>query len=270
MTQALQATLDYVAPLPPKTEIHQLKTQFIRNSITEIAVVGLCTGLSCYFAISNELRWAFVKKGVTVLGVNTLARTVATACRYAAISERGLFFRTVSFSVDCIAPFYFSKEFNPFYFIIHEGGHVASTYLLSQKSTSQVFANSMWQWHTHSTIQGLSKLGAYLGEHKVKMVIAAGGALATVVMNQITLIAALVLKDSYPEFSKYLFFPTLSSLYKEFNYAHSAFDTANAPPGHDFVILWKQGAVHPYVAMIGIVALPLMTTLAFLALRRQS
>jgi hypothetical protein len=267
MTMVLQAALDYAAPLPPKDQRHQLKAQFIQNTVTELALVSLCTGLSCYFAISNELRWAFIKKGATVLGVNTVVRTVATACRYAAISERGLFFRTVSFSVDCIAPFYFAREFNPFYFIIHEGGHVVSTYLLSQKSTIQVFANSMWQWHTQSTMHGLSKLGSYLGQHNVKMVITAGGALATVMTNQITLIAALVLKDSYPEFSKYLFFPTLSSLFKEFTYAQSAFDTASAPPGHDFVILWKEGGIHPYTAMTGMIALPLITTLGFLGIR---
>lgn len=161
MISALKAALDYAAPLPSKDQRHQLKTQFIQNTVTELALFTLFTGLSCYFAISNELRWAFIKKGATVLGVNTVVRTVATPCRYAAISERGLFFRTVSFSVDCIAPFYFAREFNPFYFIIHEGGHVVSTYLLSQKSTIQVFANSMRQWHTESTMHGLSKLGSY-------------------------------------------------------------------------------------------------------------
>jgi hypothetical protein len=270
MTSVLQAALDYAAPLPPKNERHQLQEQFIRNTVTELALVSLFTGLSCYFAITNELRWAFIKKGATVLSVNMAARTVATTCRYAAITERGLLFRTVSFSVDCFAPLYFAREFNPFYYIIHEGGHVLSTYLLSQKATIQVIANSMGQWHTNSTMHGLSKLGNYLGEHRVRMVIAAGGALATVVTNQITLIGALVLKNSYPELSKYLFFPTLSSLNKEMRYAWSAFDTAKALPGHDFVILWKEGGIHPYLAMVGMVALPLISTLGFLGIRHRS
>jgi len=270
MTSALKAVLDYVAPLPPEHDKHQLQKQFVRNTITEIAFITLCTGLSCYFSTTNELRLAFVKKGITVLGVNAVARTVATACRYAAISERGLFFRTVSFSVDCLAPLYFAREFNPFHCLVHEGGHVLSTYLLSQKSTIQVVAHSMWHWHTQSTLHGLSKLGNYLGEHRVKMVISAAGALATVVANQMTIISALYLKDSYPELSKYVLFPTLSSLSKEIKYAWSAFDTAKAIPGHDFVVLWKEGGIHPYLAIVGMIALPLISTLGFLGIRHRS
>ncbi len=270
MTSALKAALDFVAPLPSENEKHQLHKQFVRNTITEFAFITLCTGLSCYFSTSNELRWAFIKKGATVLGVNALARTVATTCRYAAISERGLIFRTVSFSVDCLAPLYFAREFNPFYCLIHEGGHVFSTYLLSQKSTIQVVAHSMWHWHTQSTLHGLSKLGNYLGEHRVKMVISAAGAIATVVGNQLALIAALYLKDSYPELSKYVVFPTLSSLFSEIKYAWSAFDTAKAIPGHDFVVLWKEGGVHPYLAIVSMIALPAISTLGCIVLRYRN
>ncbi len=119
-------------------------------------------------------------------------------------------------------------------------------------------------------MHGLSKLGNYLGVHHANMVISAGGALATVVTNQITLISALILKDSYPELSKYLFFPTLSSLYKEIDYAWSAFDTAKAIPGHDFVVLWKEGGIHPYLAIIGMIALPAISTLGFLGIRNRT
>jgi hypothetical protein len=128
----------------------------------------------------------------------------------------------------------------------------------------------MWHWHTQSTLHGLSKLGNYLGEYRVKMVIAAAGALATVVANQMTIISAMYLKESYPELSKYVLFPTLCSLSKEINYAWSAFDTAKAVPGHDFVVLWKEGGIHPYLAIVGMVALPAISTLGCVILRYRN
>jgi hypothetical protein len=272
MISALQTVLDYAAPLPAKNERHQLKTQFIRNTATETAVIGLFTGLSCYFAMNNELRWAFLQQAFTVSSVNLMARTVATTCRYAAIVDRGLFFRTVSFGVDFIAPLYFAQEFKSFYYLIHEGGHALSTYLLSQKATIQVIANSLGNWKTYSTIMELSKIGKYLGAHYSRMLITAAGPLATVVTNQITMIFALRFKNSYPEFSKFLFFPVLNSLIKEFEYAKSALSIAHDHPdysGHDFVIIWKEGGVHPTIAMVALVILPLITTLSYLKIRRQ-
>jgi hypothetical protein len=61
MTSVLKAALDYVAPLPPKNERDQLREQFIRTAVTDIALISLSTGISCYFSISNELRWAYIK-----------------------------------------------------------------------------------------------------------------------------------------------------------------------------------------------------------------
>jgi hypothetical protein len=40
MTSALKAALDYVAPLPPKEKEVNWKEQFVRNAVTDIALIG--------------------------------------------------------------------------------------------------------------------------------------------------------------------------------------------------------------------------------------
>jgi hypothetical protein len=265
VTKALQRFLDFAAPLPPEKEKHQLKQQLVRNTITEIGFVTLCTGLSCYFSVSNELRWAFIKQGIKVVAVNVTARAVAMGCRYAAITERGLFLRAVNFGVDCVAPLNFAWEFKALSSLVHEGGHAISAYVLLQRSKIEIIATHL-NWVTHY-VGSLSKVGSYLGEFRVRMVICAAGSLATVFTNQIALIAALYLKNSYPELSKYLLLQPIVSLCNEINYAWSAFDTAKASPTHDFLYLWKEGGIHPYLSIVTMIALPTISTLSFLGLR---
>jgi len=267
MTVALRRFLDFAAPLPPENEKHQLKKQCVRNTITEIALITLCTDFSCYFSVSNELRWAFIKQGIRVVGFNALARVVATGYRYAALIERDLFFRTVSFVLDWVAPYYFAREFHQLHRLGHEGGHIISAYFLYGKQKIQLTAYTMWAWNALITRHGLSKIGNCLGEFRVKMVFLAAGPLATVVTNQIALIAALCLKKAYPELSKYILLQPLSSLYAEIKYAWDVFDTANVRPENDFLQLWKEGGIHPYFAIGTMIALPVISTLGFLGLR---
>ena len=272
MTSALKAVLDYVAPLPPKEKEVNWREQFVRNAVTDIALISLSTGLSCYFSISNELRWAYIQQGITVVYSHLVNSTIATLCRYAASSERGLFFRTVSFAVDCMASHSFMPVFGPFENIFHEGGHAISRYLLYKNCTVQVVTTTLTQWYTATyfgEILELSKLGSYLGEHYANMVHTAMGPLASVATSQISLIGALILKASYPELSKNLFLYTLSTSRNCMGNALTAL-TANAPLSNDYVTLWKVGGIHPCSAIIGMVAMPLITTLGYLVLRRQS
>jgi len=273
VTQALKAVLDYVAPLPPASDKDHLTRQFIRNTATEAAVVAFFTGLSCYFAVSNTLRIEFLKKAVTVSAVNFLARAVATTCRYAAIVDRGLFFRTVSLAVDCIAPFYFAKEFHFPHFIIHESGHFLSSYLLYKKVDAiQIVAKSMQSWVTNSHSTGFSKAGDYLGLHYSRMTFMAAGTAATILSSQIALIFALHLKNEYGELSKFLFFSGCFFLVKEFNYAKMALNTSNdgvSSQAHDFIILWQEGGLHPRAAMAAVIALPVISTLSYLLVRHR-
>lgn len=176
----------------------------------------------------------------------------------------------MSFAVDYKISRSFFNLIAPFYSIIHESGHAVSVYLLSQKATIQVVTTSLNDWETNCDYVGLSKLGSYLGEHHFRMLFSAAGPLADVVTHQISLIGALILKDSYPELSKNLFLQTLNRCHNQMLYAWSAFDTANVFPGHDYVQLWKDGGIHPYLAIIGMVALPLISTLGYLMVRRQS
>lgn len=272
MIAVLKACLDYVAPLPPENEKDQVREQFVRNAVTDIALISLSTGLACYFSISNDLRWAYIKQGITVGFLHLAKCTVSTLCRYTAISERGLFFRTLSFAVDCKVSQSFIPVFGPFECIFHEGGHAISNYLLYKNCIVQVAAVSLTNWQTTTYFFGkeLSKLGSYLGDHYASMVHTAMGPLAGIATSQISLIAALILKASYPELSKNLFLYTLSMIRNGMNYAWTALDPANASTHNDYVKLWKEGGIHPYLAIIGTVAMPLITTLGFSVVRRQS
>jgi hypothetical protein len=265
MTSVLKACLDYVAPLPAKEEEINWREQFVRNTVTEIALISLSTGLSCYFSISNELRWDFIKRGITVFCQNLVVRAGATTVRYKAISERGLFYRTMSLWTDCAASVSFARVLDPLCHFIHEGGHVVSAYLLFFQMSAIRVVSSLNQWETIFKYRGFWN---YLGENHSLMLMTAAGPLATVVASQISLIGALILKDSYPGLSKNLFFHTLNSCKMEIRYAWLALDT-NADPNEDYVLFWKDGGVHPYLAIIGMVAMPLISTVGFLVLRHR-
>lgn len=273
MTSALKACLDYVAPLPPEEKEINWKEQFVRNTVTQTALISLSTGLACYFSISSDLRWAYIKQGIIVFIENLAGRAVSTLCRYAAISERGLFFRTVSLAVDCKVTHYFMPTFGPFQSIFHEAGHAISRYLLYKNCTIQIVSTTLTNWGTATYYFGetieLSKLGSYLGEHYANIVHIAMGPLVDVATSQISLIAALILKASYPQLSKNLFLYTLSTSRNCLSYAWGAL-AANAPLSNDYVELWKVEGIHPCSAIIGMVAMPLITTLGYLVLRRQS
>ncbi len=271
MTTVLKACFDYVAPLPPESERDKLREKFVRNMVTDIALNSLSTGLACYFSISSDLRWAYIKQGIIVFIENLAGRAVSTLCRYAAISERGLFFRTVSLAVDCKVIDYFMPTFGRFQSIFHEAGHAISSYLLYKNCTIQIVSTTLTNWGTATYYFGetleISKLGSYLGEPYAGIVVTAMGPLVDVATGQISLIAALTLKASYPELSKNLFLYTLSTSRNCMSYAWEAL-AANTPLSNDYVSLWKVGGIHPCSAIIGMVAMPLISTLGYLVLRR--
>lgn len=266
MTLALRALLDYFEPAPPtdKGLGDRLYREFIRKTKIEIAVAAVFTGLACYFAKTNELRLTFITKAVTVLSVTLIARAVATGCQFAAFVDKRLFFRTVSFGVDCSAPFYFARGLTwtviqPF---VHEGGHFLFSYLLSRGNNVEIIANSLHSWVAHSSTTGYSSFGNLLGPHYSKMVFLAGGTLTTVIVSQVALALGLHIKNSYSDLSKYFLLTSVFSLVQEFNYARSAL---TASESNDFLQLWKEGGLHPWAAMAAIIALPVISTAGYLS-----
>jgi hypothetical protein len=285
MTSVIKTVLDYVAPLPPEKEKDQDPEQVLRNVVTEIALsslsnialISLSTGLGCYFSISNEIRWDYMIKGIVGGFIYVTVSLFSSMLRHIAIFERDLLSRTMSFTFNCVDVFSRVCVFSPFNVfgcIIHEGSHAVSAYLLYKNCTVQVTATTFTTWQTTiiktDGIAGLSKLGSYLGEHCSKMVFIAMGPLVQVATCQIVLIGALILKSSYPELSKNLFLYSLDTSLDCMSYAQSALDPAKASPHSDFVFLWKVGGIHPCVAIIGLVAMPLISTLGYLVFRRQS
>ncbi len=261
--------LDYASPLPqPSKDISQtLKREFIRNTAIQGLVLTSLVGLSCYLANKNELRMEFLQNAVTGFTVSTVARAFAMLVRYAAIVNQGLPARIASYGADCIAPLFFPLRFHLDKAIVHEGGHFFAMLALMKEASIKIIIESE-HWSVEGTSIGLTKLGSMLGEDYSRRVIVAAGPMATSALSTIFFIGSCYFNQR--ELSKTLFFVASFSLIRECNYAKSALTFNSDNPlysNHDFVKLWKEGGIHPYAAMIGMVALPLITTLGFLGIR---
>lgn len=267
MTVALRPILDYFEPAPPPEKEglrKQLFQQYSFRTVTEIAVVSIWTGLACYFAENNEIKLAFVKKSITDLAINAGIRAVATGCRYAALVDKGLFFRMASLVTEFAAPFYFAAELpgRLIRVFVHEGGHILLSYLLFRVNKIEVVAHSLLFFCTSTNHTGCSGIGNFLGSHYSEMTCLAGGALATMAMSQASLVLGLHFFRS-SQLAKYVFLTSVLALAEEFKYAKEAL-TATSSYSHDFVQLWKEGGLHPWAAMAAIIALPVITTAGYL------
>jgi hypothetical protein len=266
-----QDLLDYAAPIPPSSKDceYTLGREFIRNTAIHALAIASMTALSCYLATTNTLRKEFIQNAATVFAFCAVARAFAAALRYIAILDQGLLARTISYGADCIAPFYFSLRFDLHRKIVHEGGHVFSTYALSKLTSMEVTAEPT-HWMTKTTYTGATKFGTILGEQYSRSLFKAAGSMATVVASTVSLLASSFFNTR--ELSKTLFFSAAFSLIAECNYAKDALTIKSDNPlypHHDFVFLWKEAGVHPYLAIVGMIALPVISTLGYLRYRNQ-
>jgi Peptidase M50B-like len=90
-----------------------------------------------------------------------------------------------------------------------------------------------------------------------KALIASGGPVADVLAASV-LIAAGHYQKAKTNLGLFFNMQSILTIFQALSYANSSFSNP-AKSSHDYAVMWKKGDIHPYLSMIGIVALPLLT-----------
>lgn len=263
-----QATPSSATRRPSNEEIPKnLFRQAALNTLVEICAISLITRVCSQFAATPEMKAYFIRKAVTVAGINFLARSVAAVARY--LKSKHAWIKPYCSVAEYLAPVNFALKFHwgTTSGLIHESGHAAAFFLLTKNIQVQIAANDFDVWETtpiFGIYSDISSLGKYLGATHFRFTSIAGGTVAHLIAAQVALIFGLRVKKSYPEFSKYLILSATTSIFTE------AFDALYPLFGEkpsDFFQLWKEFGIHPIAAAAAIVSLPTITTVAYLVLK---
>lgn len=152
---------------------------------------------------------------------------------------------------DYVPPLLLNLPFKYINNLVHEYGHYAAIRYADNFDNSSLPIVNL-----HATFGGNVTYTTTPARRANDTLITAAGPIA-----QITFAAAAIAVahfNSQRSFSKtFLNGAAFLSILNSLNYAYSAFELAEKS-SHDFAVLWKKADIHPFIAMICIVALPLL------------
>ncbi len=144
-------------------------------------------------------------------------------------------------------------------FLIHETGHTMAAFAVYKNPRPLIeikpFCGGMTEFYKTS----LSPFGKKIGPVAATCLVIASGPGFTLLVSAAILIIGFAIKEKYPHFAKYLIAWSLLDFGNHAHYAYTALYTAPSNLSHDFVHL-KIFGLHPVVAMIGIIAIPVIIT----------
>jgi hypothetical protein len=157
--------------------------------------------------------------------------------------------------------------------IIHEMGHAAVASICFQKSNPRTqFFPFLGGMTSYTVSHGLTRVGAFLGEHRTQVLIASAGFLASTLFGMFEFALAYRLHDDYPTLSRWLNVHGVMQITQEVLYGLTAFIVNKADLAHDFVNLWVTQGIHPLLPIGLMILLPLaeLWLLRFLESRDRS
>jgi hypothetical protein len=146
--------------------------------------------------------------------------------------------------------------------LIHECGHAFVAWLLFKGANPKIEILPTGGGFTHIETGRLSRWGQTLGRGRSLNVVSAAGAAFAILESIFLLAYAHHIKDSHPELRLYL---ACSAIVRVIHHIFYALSALVVQPGsleisdHDFYRLWKNGGIHPALAAITMVAIPLLT-----------
>lgn len=143
----------------------------------------------------------------------------------------------------------------------HEFGHYAAVRLLLDNVNPSIVINSDGSGGTIWKGMHLSSLGEALGKTNCKILIAVAGPLLAIASSSLLIISAACIAKKNPELSCHLVAMAVMGIAHHVFYALTALLQEKLSPGHDFFPIWQLGNIHPIVAAVAMVAIPLLTTL---------
>jgi len=146
--------------------------------------------------------------------------------------------------------------------LIHESGHALATLAVYRRPRPRIEVMPFIGGLTKYFKTPLTPFGKKLGAVGSTILVVACGPGFTLLISSILLVVGLSIKDKHPQLGKALI---SWSFFDFLNHAHYAYSATWASPtnlAHDFVHLAIFG-LHPVVATIGIIAIPIVITVGF-------
>lgn len=147
--------------------------------------------------------------------------------------------------------------------VTHECGHALAALALYQNPQPRITLEpfSGGGGNTNFYIDKLTKWGEMLGAQNARLVVSAAGPAFSIFSAAINVGLSHRYRKTRPELSRYLLVMAITSVASHVIYALSALISANS--SNDFVRLWI-GGVHPVVAAITMIAIPILVKVALL------
>lgn len=252
----------------------QLAKDIAKRALIELGVGLAFAAVACLFVATPAGMATLLICAVATVAINILLRTGSAYCMYRlfllkykesenAEIKRTYFLNLLNF-LRYLVPGVFSTlvDANTRDLIVHEGGHALAAHILIKNPRTKITIVPTQGGQTSYRIGALTKIGEFFGRNKSKLIIAAAGPAAAVVTATFTLGVSLSIRKSNPELSRYLKVIAVDSIAQQAFYALSALWVSATNKGHDFLQL-MAGGIHPAVAVIAIVALPIIVRIGF-------
>lgn len=145
--------------------------------------------------------------------------------------------------------------------LIHETGHTLASLFSYRNPRPQIQIHPFMGGTTQFYKTSLTAFGKKIGPVATTCFVIASGPAFTLLISSVILAIGVAIKERYPQFGKYLICWGMIDFINHANYAFSALRADPAKSfSHDFVHLSIFG-LHPIVATIGIIAIPIVITL---------
>ncbi len=143
--------------------------------------------------------------------------------------------------------------------LIHEMGHALMAKLFFKNACPKItihWTGGVTHYYTSPTM--LTNWGKFLGYERACFMIRAAGPVFSMIEATILLMIAHQVKDKSPELRWHLIAMAIQRVVTHVFYALSALTLTSADWGHDFYFLWHMGSIHPLLAAITMIAIPLL------------
>lgn len=250
-------------PVPEKPPICDVVTTIALKILKEFAlssVLGVVLG--CFVATPSGLVF-MMSAAVVQLVVSTFFHSLGAFAAYQALERnqhQSLYEKTANlcgWMTGC--NFGVFSGFNS-QILIHESGHALASLLIYKRPRPLIELYPFVGGQTQFYKTALSPFGQKLGAAASTCFIVASGPGFTLFISSVILTIGLALMETYPDLGKYLITWSGVDFLNHAVYAYSALGAEQWNLSHDFVHLSIFG-LHPTVATIGILAMPVMITL---------
>lgn len=265
--------------IPNEQEIRKrLIWKVASTCLAELAVASLTAGIACCFMATAAIP-TMMTRLINVIAITTLFHSIEALVDYSLscdILRDGNLKNTRFFFLKIIALFD-SHQIRAVLFaafnnsthgvLIHELGHALLMHLLIKDAHPiiEIFFGRGGQTRLPEGVYEASKLGELLGnEERIETAITVAGPAFAILEATGLLMLAHKVKDKHPELRLHLVHMAIFRVVNHIFYALSALPLTLTPEtaGHDFLYLWKRAGIHPVVAIVTMVAIPLFTQCA--------